>query len=247
VENGVYRIVFDRPSHRNAFSPTLYGEIKRGVLMGEGDPEVVCIVIEGSGGSFGAGGDLKVLLDILDEPRDERLASYIAAYHDTTPIGPMLECTKPIVSKIDGMCYAGGLLVALASDIAIASEGSTFGLPEAKVGLSDRYSASLLPRAIGLTRARYLTFTGELIDARKAEDWGLILGVVPAEELENEVQRVLGLLRRSSPDAIRMYKHSFNRDIHGENAMDFYRNLHSFNAQEGLRAFGERRAPIWQR
>ena len=183
VENGVYRIILDRPTHRNAFSPTLYAEVKRGVLLGEGNPDVVCIVIEGSHGSFGAGGDLKVLLEILALPRDERLAKYIASYCDTTPIGPMLECTKPIIAKIDGLCLAGGLLVSLASDIAIASEGSKFGLPEAKVGLSDRYSATLLPRAIGTSRTSLCIWR---IDARSSTRCGascappVVRSMVPA-------------------------------------------------------------------
>jgi enoyl-CoA hydratase len=247
VEGDVYRIIFDRPDGQMFFSPMLYGEIKRGVLVAQADPNVAVIVIEGSPGCFGTGGDLKVLLDILAGPEDERLATHVATYNDNMPIATMLECSKPIISKIDGMCIAGGLLVALASDIAIASDGSTFGVPEVKVGLSDRFCTSLLPKVIGLNRTRYLTMTGKLIDARKAEDWGLIVAVVPADDLEAEVQSVIGMLRRGNPDAIRAYKGALNREIHSESSIDFWTRLNSPNAQEGLRAFKEHRSPVWQR
>jgi len=242
--DGAYRIVFDRPEQRNAFTPTLYGEIRRGVMLADGDPDVRCVVVEGSGGTFASGGDLKSLQRVLE---DGRLAGYVAAFEDPLPYQAILDCTKPVIAKIDGLCLAGGLLIAASSDIAIATERSRFGMPEAKVGVADAFASSLLPAIVGLARARYLTLTGATITAAEAVDWGLILRAVPVDELEAAVAEVIEAIDLASPDSIAFYKSRLN-DGHRSEARpaELFDLLRSPNAVEGLTAFVERRPPRWR-
>jgi enoyl-CoA hydratase len=245
VEGDVYRIVVDRPQQRNAFTPSLYREVKMGVLTAEADPAIRCTVIEGSGGVFASGGDLKILLEILEKPERDRLAAFIEAFDESLPFRAVLDCAKPVVAKIDGLCLAGGVNLALSADIAIASTRSVFRLPEGLVGVGDAFSSALLSRSIGLARARYLLLTGATLSAEEAAAWGLVLRVVPHADLEAELQRVLNELRAVSPDSARSYKCALNADLRSVSQLEMFRLVSGDNAREGLRAFAAKRPPRW--
>jgi methylglutaconyl-CoA hydratase len=246
VEGPVYRIRLCRPEAMNALTPTLYGEIRAGVLAGLGDPDVRVIVIEGSGGVFAAGGDLKILRRILELPADQRLAEFSEAFDAPLPFETILDCWKPVIAKIDGYALAGGTILAAAADIAIATDRSTFGIPEGRVGLADPFAATLLPAAIGLGRARYMMLTGAFVDAATAEQWGLVLESVPVERLDSAVEEVIQGLLRIAPEAQRGYKRTAIRALPRMSAMEIMEVAISPNGSEGLAAFAEKRAPVWE-
>jgi enoyl-CoA hydratase/carnithine racemase len=246
-ENGVYQITLNRPEKRNAFSSRMYHEVKLGVLTAGVHPDVDSILIQGQPGVFASGGDLSEFLDILKLPTHEFLPAFAQAFEEPLPFRAILECPKPVVSKIDGLCLAGGLVVAAASDVAIATHRSTFGVPEARVGLADPFCATVLPASMGVGRARYLMLTGEMISADLALQWGILHKVVNEEELDTAVAAVLKRLREASPDARRAYKKAVNDTIPHMSTDSVLRPVLSANGREGLSAFVEKRRPVWDR
>lgn len=245
VENGVYRIRMNRPEKYNAFSSIMYTEVKRGVTMAGVMKGVYAVVIEGVPGAFATGGDLSEFLGILELPDEEFIAEYTDRFDEPTPFRAILECPKPVIAKVDGLCLAGGLLTASACDILVATPRSRFGVPEGRVGLADPYCSTMLPLSIGLGRARYLMLTSEFIDARTASEWGLVHKVVEEAELENAVQEMLAKLRRVAPESQRAYKQGANRAVGHMSVEAVLRPVMTANGREGLRAFVEKRDPVW--
>lgn len=245
AEGNLWRIRLCRPEKMNALTPQLYGEIRAGVLAGTGHPDVRAIVIEGSGGTFAAGGDLKVFLELLALPPDERMVAFNDGFDVPLPFQSILDCPKPVIAKIDGFCLAGGTIIAAAADIAIASNRAVFGIPEARVGLADPFAATLLGASIGLSRARYLMLTGRRIDAATARDWGLVAEVVAPDDLEREVLSVVADVAKLSPESLRGYKRSSVRTLPRMNPLEIMEAALSPNGTEGLAAFSAKRPPEW--
>lgn len=245
VDGPIYRIALCRPEKMNALTPTLYGEIRAGVLAACGLPEVRVIVIEGTDGVFAAGGDLKHFRELLRLPPDERMVAFNDSYDAPLPFQTILDCPKPVIAKIDGYCLAGGTIIAAAADVAIASDRAVFGIPEGRVGLADPFAATLLPAAVGLSRARYLMMTGRQIDAATARDWGLIIETVAPDELESAVQEIVDAIVGLSPEAQRGYKRSSTRALPRMNPLEIVEVALTANGTEGLSAFSEKRSPEW--
>jgi enoyl-CoA hydratase/carnithine racemase len=247
IENGVYKIKLDRPEKLNAFTSIMYHELKHGVLIGGLHPDVDSILIEGSDGAFATGGDLEEFLSIAELPAHEFISEFVSRFDEPIPFRAILECPKPVVAKIDGICVAGGLLIATTCDVAIATPRSTFSVPEGKVGLADPYCATILPLSIGVGRARYMTMTADTIDAELAHHWGIIHKVVQRDQIDQEVDKVLERLRRISPESRRAYKQVINRVIPHMSTDALIGPVMSTNGREGLKAFVEKRAPNWDR
>lgn len=245
IEDGIYRVTLNRPQQKNAFTPTMYREVKEAVLVGGGHPDVDVIVVEGSDGVFSSGGDLKTLLDVLDMPRERQLQGFIEAFDENMPFQAMLDCPKPVIAKIEGLCLAAGLILASVADATIASDTASFGVPEGLVGVVDAFCPVLLPAAVGVNRARYLMTSGARIDARTAQDWGLVLKAVPADDLESTVREIAAQFARVSPDARRLYKRAVNASLQRVNSTVVLEAALTPNGLEGLAAFRDKREPKW--
>ena len=245
LSNQVYRIQIDQLEKRNALNPGVYREIKEGVLRASGCDDARVILIEGHPGSFAVGGDLKLLLDITKLPPAERTLAYSKAYEEPIPFQSILDSPKVVVAKIDGLCLAGGLVLALVADVAIASENATFGVPEGLVGLADPFCSSLLPLSIGLSRARYLMLTAKRIDAATALDWGMLQQVVSRDALDEATAELIADLLKVSPLAQAAYKESSNAFVPHMNSLKVCDVAFTADGQEGLQAFSDKRAPIW--
>lgn len=241
----VWTITIDRPSARNALTTEMYEAIKRGIHVGSGLTEASLIVIRGTGGSFAAGGDLQTLLDLLNEGPVVFRAEFDRRHHEPLPWRAAIEATKPLVGVIDGYCLAGGLLLAMCCDITIATERSSFGIPEARVGIADKSTVELLVPSIGIQRAKYLAYTGRMIDGRTAEGWGLVSLCVEDKALDEAVDALIADLRRSSPTSLRAYKTMFGARI-GTMPSDVLIDVAlTPDGREGLEAFEEKRPPDW--
>src|SRR5262249_43131268 len=132
---------------------------------------------------------------------------------DFLPFRP-LETTRAIViCAINGLCQGGGLNMTLCSDIALASDRATFRAPELLRGVADPFLPARLPARIGTALAKYLLFTGAVIDATEAARIGLIAKVVPHESLEVEAERVIEQVRLTGPAARAALKHDINRQL----------------------------------
>ena len=115
-------------------------------------------------------------------------------------------CPVPVIARIPGWALGGGLELAAACDIRIASNRAQFGMPEVKVGIPSIIHAALLPRLIGQARAGWLLLTGDTIDAAQALQWALVDAVVPQERLDDEVQRMARHLAALGPQVLRQQK-----------------------------------------
>ena len=172
------------------------------------DPAVRCVVITGAGRAFSAGGDLKAMRDrraLFAGTGAEIRERYRRVVHRI--VRALYGLEVPLVAAVNGPAMGLGCDIAGLADIRLASEEATFGVPFLKLGLlPGDGGAWLLPRNVGYARAAEMLFTGESIDARTAERWGLVNQVVAAEALLDEALKVAARVAAHGPQALRMAK-----------------------------------------
>lgn len=247
LQDARFTIDIDHRERRNALSPETYAAIKEGIIRAGAAPDVDVIVLRGVPGAFAVGGNLEIFLGLLERGPEHFRATFEAHYDEPLPFKAILACPKPVVAAVDGLCVAGGTLIAAVADITIATDRSTFGIPEARVGLADALSCAFLPPLIGLARTRYLTLTANSIDARTACDWGLIADVVAVDALDETVDGIVEALHRASPEARALYKRELNRAVAVPSAQMLMDSATGPDGLEGLSAFRDKRAPQWGR
>lgn len=167
-------ITMNRPEKRNALNRELRTGLYR-ALVDANDSDAAAIVLTGADPAFCAGLDLKALAsDGLTTSSEER----------TEPDSPFPPLDKPLIGAINGVAVTGGLEVAVSCDFLIGSERARFADTHARVGVMPGWGLSVaLPQAIGIRRARQMSFTGNYVDAAQALEWGLLNEVVPHDEL----------------------------------------------------------------
>jgi len=184
-------ITLRNPEYRNALTFGMAEEIKAAVDEVE-DSDARCLVLTGSEGTFCAGGDIESMMeglsggfdaDSLDEMIEE------AALPVNRTVQRVYECDVPTVARVDGAAYGAGATLAIACDVVLANEAeAVFNFGFRRIGLSvDSGTSYLLPRAVGEKRAMDLVYSGEVIDAERAEEIGLISRAFPAEEFDERV------------------------------------------------------------
>ena len=178
----------------NLLGPKVFESLSRRIDQCCEDPEVRAIVLRGSGErAFSAGVDLHEMKDLAPLEAE----SFIRNLH--TAARKLLTAPLPVVAAVRGPCLGGALELALACDIRIATEDAIFGLPEVRVGLPSVIEASLLPRTVGLGRARAMLLTGESINAEEAFRIGLIDRLVSNAELDRAVSGTVNGFLGMSP------------------------------------------------
>jgi enoyl-CoA hydratase len=172
VADGVAVVTMHRPDARNALNTELRRAVPRTLRELDADPDVRVMILTGADPAFCAGLDLK-----------ELGTSGLSADPDATPL-PFGSLTKPLIGAINGAAVTGGFELALGCDLLIASERARFADTHARVGVMPGWGLTvLLPQAIGIRRARQMSFTGNYVDAATALAWGLVNEVVPHEAL----------------------------------------------------------------
>jgi enoyl-CoA hydratase len=235
--DGVLTVTIDRPDKRNAFAQDMYRGIKRAAIHADRTAGVEVVVLTGVGEWFGAGGDLS---------RTETVPDLSVEWDGTEhfPFRHIERCRKLWVAKINGVCHAGGLGIALHCDVTIASDRATFRVPELLRGLPDPYIGERLVASVGLARARYLVFSARKFDAHEAERWGVIGAVVPHERLDDEVSDIVETIRSMGPTARTVMKREINGRL-GVGDPSLFSRVPSSEIMEGMAAFVERRSPEW--
>jgi enoyl-CoA hydratase len=232
--------VIDRPHARNALTPAMYFGIKRAVRLVNTDPELRALIITGTGDAFAPGGDLGGRY----EPGDERVPEGLT--HETLPFVAIRESTAPVIAAVNGICQAGGLLIAMMSDIAVVSERATFRVPELLRGIVDSTYAATLPAHIGLARARDLLLSARSLDAAEAYRIGLVSRIVPHEQLREEALRAAREVLMTGPQARAHVKRMLNEQYGAIDYQTMFWSLqNSPEPREGMRAFMEKRQPEW--
>lgn len=164
---------------------------------------------------------------------------------DVTPFDTLRTSAKPVVSAVNGLCQGGGLQIALCSDVAVVSDRATFRVPELFRGIADTYYSQVLARIIGPVRTRDLMFTGRVLTAREALDWGMVARVVPHGDLPDAAREVLAQCCRTAPGARAVIKSNLDGYVGLYDRIGMMASLGSAEAIEGFRAFKERRSPQW--
>ena len=238
-EGSIAWCVIDRPAARNALTPAMYYGIKRAVRLVNADAELAALIITGTGDVFAPGGDLGG----RSEPGDD-IPSYVA--EDILPFLEIRNSRAPVISAVNGICQAGGLLIAMMSDIAVVSDRATFRVPELLRGIPDAFYAAALPAHVGVAVARDLMLSARPFDAAEALRLGVISRVVPHEELRSAALEAARQVLRTPPDARTHVKRMLN-ERYGivDTQTMFWATYHSPEMREGMLAFMEKRQPSW--
>jgi enoyl-CoA hydratase/carnithine racemase len=230
--------VVDRLEKRNALTPAMYFGVRHAVHVVNSDPALAGLLITGVGDVFIPGGDMSGTYDDFWDGLG-------SLGMDVTPFDAVRHSAKPVVSAINGICFGGGMMIAMLSDVAVASERSTFRAPEIYRGIADTHYSQILPHQVGIARARDLLLSGRTLKAQEALEWGLVTRLVPHDDLMTAAVRVLTECCWGAPDARREVKRAINLQygIYDRMAMDA--SLRGDEYVEGWTAFSERRAPNW--
>ncbi|HEV2835343.1 MAG TPA: enoyl-CoA hydratase-related protein [Pyrinomonadaceae bacterium] len=245
IEDRVARITFARPP-LNVFNIAMMGEITH-ALSEANQREVAAIVFDADKEcrAFSAG-------VAIEEHVEGTIYQMLEAFHGI--FRQLEQIAKPTIALVDGAALGGGCELVAACDIVIASDRSRFGQPEVKLGVFPPVAAVILPLVIGEKRARELILTGEIIDAPEAGRLGLCNHVVPSAHLEGKLLEVLAKLRELSGTSLQFARQSMDlgRGRTLDAALTEQENIYlhelmkTADANEGIKAFMEKRKPVWR-
>jgi methylglutaconyl-CoA hydratase len=247
--DGLARVTLNRPDRRNAFDARMVGELCWAFDELGRDPSVRAIVLAGAGSAFCAGADINWM-------GSEGALSASEAQKDAEQLMKMFraidECPCPVIGRIHGAAFGGGVGVIAVCDIAVAVDGATFALSEGRLGMVPAVIAPFLLRKVGESFLRRFCLTGEPFSASTAKQCHLVHDVVERDKLDSRVDELVDMVLRLAPQAARDTKALLRRlltladDEQGRACVDA--NTHarlSDEAREGLRAFLEKRTPVW--
>ncbi|UPM42868.1 enoyl-CoA hydratase/isomerase family protein [Halocatena salina] len=245
----VVRVVIDRPEKQNALSETVLSGLSDVLRAADQGPARV-VVIRGAGGTFCSGGDL------------ESMASHIGGGPQAYRSGfsglaelmeQLIETSALVVAAVEGHCLAGGMGLAAACDIIIATADATFGTPEVDIGLFPAQALVPIMRTVQEKQALKLLFTGEYIGAETAHEIGFTSEVVPTQDFESELDELIKDLAASSPVMIEMGKQAFytQRDMDFHEALSYMREIIALIAmseetEAGINSFLMNEQPDWK-
>jgi naphthoate synthase len=246
VEDGCAVVTMDRPERMNAFRGRTVDELISAFKHAWADPAVACVILTGAGDrAFCAGGDVKERAETGGYGETEWGTFEVERLHRI-----IRDIPKPVIAAVNGVAIGGGHVLHVLCDLTVAAEHATFGQSGPRVGSFDAgFGSAYLARVVGEKRARQLWFLLDRIDAATAERWGLVNAVVPADQLMPTAREWAARIGSYSPTALKFLKHSFNADsdsIAGLSnlafdGLDLF--SHTAEAEEGARAFTERRSP----
>ncbi|MDM8010852.1 MAG: enoyl-CoA hydratase/isomerase family protein [Parasphingorhabdus sp.] len=222
----------DRPERRNALSIDMYRGIGRAIVLSERDPEIRAMVLTGSGDVFIPGGEM-----ISDDE--------IVVPSEFLPFRIMRNTALPLVTAVNGLCFASGLLFAMLADVSIASDKAVFRAPELLRGFPDTWLSSVLPAHVGVGRARELASTARKLDAAEAHMMGLVTRLVPHEELPEAATKAAAELLSTAPLARGYWKRQLSASYGPIDEATLDAAPESDEVLEGFRSFLDKRAPSW--
>jgi enoyl-CoA hydratase len=233
--------IIDRPKARNAFTPAMYFGIKQAVRRVNSDKDYRALIITGTGDVFAPGGDLGGRYEEGDRHVPQGLT------YETMPFIAVRESQAPVIAAVNGICQAGGLLIAMMSDIAVISERATFRVPELLRGIIDATYAAVLPIHVGMAQARDLLLSARKIDAAEAYRIGLVSRICKHEDLEAEARKAAIEILQTAPECRAHVKRMLNQQYAAIDFETMFVSLMSEHseAREGMNAFMEKRQPNW--
>jgi len=239
-------VTVDRPKSLNALDSRTLEELEKACAHLSGRPELRGVIVTGAGEkAFVAGADIAEM-NAMDATRARHFGALGQRVMDVIAALPV-----PVVAAVNGFALGGGCELALACDFIYASENAKFGLPEVSLGVLPGFGGTQrLTRLVGRARAKELIFTGDMIDAARAREIGLVLEVVPLPKLLPHARAALERVARKGPLAVRRAKEAIDRgaDLELADGLHIERELFSdlfdsADRREGMKAFLEKRPP----
>jgi enoyl-CoA hydratase len=247
---GVLRLTLNRPAELNALSSTAHRELVDIWPVISRDRDVLAVILNANGRAFSAGGDFE-MVERLTESFEER-ANMFREARDL--VFNILNCTKPIVSAIQGSAVGAGLAAALASDISVAASNAKLIDGHVRLGVAAGDHAALLwPLLCGLAKAKYHLLLNEPVTGAKAEEMGLVSLAVDEDKLQETALAIGVRLAQGSPSAIQWTKHSLNNWLRAAGPIldaSIALEMLGFSGPEpveGLKSFKEKRPPSFAR
>ncbi|GAA2536295.1 MULTISPECIES: enoyl-CoA hydratase-related protein [Pseudonocardia] len=249
VKDAVARVTINRPDKLNAFTPHTVKELAHAIWRAGADSQAGVIVLTGAGErAFSAGGDVSVENEDTfragDDSFDKLMKELYRAFR---------ECLKPVIARVDGYAIGGGHHMAYVTDFTIASDRSVFGQNGPRVASpAEGWLVSHLWTVVGMKRAKEIWMLCRRYTAQQALDWGLVNAVVPADELDAEVERWCAELLALSPTVLKLIKKSFDDSTaHIREEQERFTILNQVNPgffasgeqTEGSQAFMDKRKP----
>jgi methylglutaconyl-CoA hydratase len=237
-------VTLNRPERRNALTVQLLNELQAAIKVASDQPEERILILRGAGDAFCAGLDLKEAARVSGaHATAEMVARTLIVLSETNLI---------TIAAVHGAAVAGGAGIMSACDFVVAAEGTKIGYPEVRRGLVAALVLTFLRRQVRERPIRELLFGGELIDAQRAREIGLVNRVVPAADVMDEAQKFADLVLQGAPSAVveskRLIAELFPTSVKGdiERALKYHMQAReSEEAREGIAAFNEKRKPRW--
>jgi methylglutaconyl-CoA hydratase len=251
IEGHVAKVFLNRPEVRNAFNDGVITELAETFTRLGQDPGVRVIVLGGHGKAFCAGADLNWMKSMAGFGWEDNRA-------DATRLAEMLwaiySCPLPVVGRLHGDCYAGGMGLAACCDVLVAAEGMHFCLSEARLGLLPATISPYVMRAMGEQAARRYFITAERFSAAQARDMGFVHELVAPDALDPKVDEIVALLVANGPAAVKACKRlvqdfagrEITQDLRAETARRIADIRASDEGREGVQAFLNKREPAWR-
>ena len=247
---GVWRVFLNRPEVRNAFNSEVIRALHEAFERINADSEAKAVVLGGHGKAFCAGGDLNWMRAMADydweaNRRDAQAMADMMAMIEACPV--------PIIGRVHGDCYAGGMGLCAQSDIVVAVPEVTFCLSEVRLGLIPATISPYVVRSMGYRAAQRYFVTAERFNVQVAADCGLVHEIVSAEQLDDRIQAIVDAILGCGPAAVRASKQLVRdvaqREITNELRAETARRIADIRAtdegKEGVSSFLEKRSPKW--
>jgi enoyl-CoA hydratase/carnithine racemase len=247
THDGVAWLTMNRPKARNALSVGLMAALDEALAAAATDPAVHVVVIAGAGPAFCAGHDLRELR------ANPSRAAYEATFDQCAKLMTrIVRQPKPVIARVHGVATAAGCQLVASCDLAVAADNARFATPGVNIGLFCSTPMVALSRNVGRKAAMEMLLTGDLIDAARAREIGLVNRVVADTELDTAVSALAGQIVAKSPYVLAIGKEAFYRQAEMEldaayryAAETMTRNMLARDAAEGIDAFLAKRAPQW--
>ncbi len=208
-EDKTCTVVMNRPRIMNALNAEIVEELRKALEKISRDEEIRVVILEGAGDNFSSGADVSLFTDNLSAPE---WVSGMKKFGQLVRV--MREMPQPLVTKVRGAAVGGGCSLALAGDFVLASQNAKFCLNFVHIGaVLDGGATYFLPRLVGLVKAREIALLGEFIDGKRAESIGLIYKSVPDEDLDREVNALVGTLMAKPPVSLSLIKKSLEGSL----------------------------------
>ena len=248
LDNGIASITLNRPEAGNAFNLLLATELNEAVNACQYDPNVRVVLLQAQGKLFCAGGDLASMAEAGDQV-DAALKALTDQLHGA--YSTMMRMRAPVIAVINGAAAGIGMSLALVADMTLASDKASFLMAYTAAGLSpDGGSTYLLPKVIGIKRAKEMMLTNRKLSAQEALDWGVINKVVAHENLQEEAQALAKSLAKGATNAFGSVKSLLlaadTQSLEGQLALEsaaIAENAKGIDGQAGIHAFLNKQKP----